>query len=89
MARTPIEIMIDKACGFDGSSSVPIPKNEMPETMPDMLLAVADAAKEWWRGKRPISYTRKKHLNNPTINTVGEAEKKLAEAVVSWIKIGG
>jgi hypothetical protein len=52
--------------------------------MRDMNARVIAAAKVWWKEKRPLDYSYKKHLENPTINTTTEAEKTLARAVASY-----
>jgi hypothetical protein len=36
---------------------------------------------DWWRGHRPVAWSESDHLNNPTINTCTDAEKRLAVAV--------
>ena len=45
------------------------------------LRAIERAARAWWKNRRPCAYTEADHLANPTINTVSDAEKRLAMAV--------
>lgn len=46
---------------------------------------ILGAAHVWWAGRRPLSFTLHQHLQNPTVNTCGDAEKALAQAVAEWI----
>lgn len=39
---------------------------------------VVDAALYWWRQHRPVAWTEREHLDNPTINCIGVTEKQLA-----------
>jgi len=39
------------------------------------------AAMAWWRSKCPVGFDQKQHLENPTINTYTEAEKRLARVI--------
>jgi len=45
------------------------------------LRAIEKMAKEWWKNRRPCSYTEADHLANPIVNTVSDAEKQLALAI--------
>lgn len=47
--------------------------------------AVADAAVEWWLGKRPNSYGEVMHIDNPAINTSSSREATLACAVADYV----
>lgn len=47
---------------------------------------VMQAAIKWWKGMRPCSFSEKKHLENPTINTTKKTEKMLALAVADYLK---
>jgi hypothetical protein len=46
---------------------------------------VAVAAIEWWRMKLPTGWDHEQHLDNPTINCIGEFERKLAAAVAEYL----
>lgn len=52
-----------------------------------ILLELADAAVVWWVGKRPLAMSLQKHLENPTLNTATDREKRLALAVAKWVRI--
>jgi hypothetical protein len=82
--RSPIEILVDKACGVEGDHEYVPPSASASE----ILLNVADEAIAWWEGKRPCGWSVDEHLNNPTVN-VNPADHGLAEAVSSWVRIGG
>jgi hypothetical protein len=87
-ARSPIEMMVDKAWGYDPSKDT-APVKEILEDETKTLLAVADAAVDWWKTKKPVKWTKKKHLENPTINCTGSSlEKPLALAVSELVKLG-
>jgi hypothetical protein len=87
-SRSPIEMMVDKACGYDPTKDT----TEVKEPLADeakALLAVADAAVAWWRDNRPLGWNQKKHLAYPSINCTGHAsETRLALAVTELIKLG-
>jgi len=51
--------------------------------MPQDLVRVA--AIEWWRMKKPMSFSFEDHLANPTVNCVAEQEKALAQAVADYL----
>lgn len=42
--------------------------------------AVVRAAMNWWRSRRPLAFSLKDHLENPTINTFDLRERALARA---------
>ena len=44
------------------------------------------AAKKWWSMQRPLDWNLDKHLSNPTVNLVGDADKALGNAVAALIK---
>lgn len=51
--RSPIEMMVDKACGFDPANPPPVSKpEEMPENAPALMLEIVDAAKAWDRNHK-------------------------------------
>lgn len=39
-----------------------------------------DAVREWWKSRRPVGWTEKKHRINPYVNTIGKIERDLADA---------
>ncbi len=87
MSRSPIQMMVDQACGFDPNAPKPKPVTLDAETK--ALLAVVDAAEVWWKGRRPISFRLAQHLKNPTVNCTDDAEVALARAVAAWKRLGG
>ena len=46
---------------------------------------IVGAARAWWASKRPAGWTVERHLRNPTIGCVGEAEATLAEYVAKFV----
>lgn len=48
----------------------------------DRLLA---AAVEWWKSKRPLSYSEEQHCDNPMVNTSGNADSTLALYVGQYV----
>ena len=42
---------------------------------------VVEAAKFWWKGNRPVGWTKKQHSHNPLVNIASDYEKPLALAV--------
>lgn len=56
----------------------------------DVEKAVLVAAAKWWRGHRPLSFTKKKHIESPMVNVTlseGEHAERLAQAVADWEKL--
>lgn len=52
------------------------------------MLAVHNAAIDWWKGRRPCDWTEAQHISNPCVNTSETAnEKRLAEAVAKMIEL--
>ena len=47
---------------------------------------VVRTACKWWANKRPVGWDITKHLENPKINTVGEAERDLSYAVADFLR---
>ena len=47
---------------------------------------VAEAAEEWWRMRRPVSYSEAEHLINPTVNCVNSCETALAATVANYVR---
>ncbi len=48
--------------------------------------AVVRSAEVWWRGKRPLLWTKRMHLNNPKVNCVTTREHRLAASVAAMLK---
>lgn len=89
MARSPIEMMVDQACGFDLNAPRPEQRPLVLDEETKALLAVVDAAEVWWKGNRPARYRLTQHLKNPAINCHSPAERALAEAMAEWKRLGG
>ncbi len=89
--RSPIAVMVDRACGISPEEIQRMQKEatELADAQTAALLSVEKAARAWWRQRRPVGWTRRKHLANPTINCNGKAETQLAQMVANWIKLGG
>lgn len=79
--RTPMETLVD-------SVVKPIPQPPLDRET-KALLKIQAVAKTWWRGKRPIGWTKSQHLANPTVNCTGKHELSLAAAVAKWVLLGG
>lgn len=45
-------------------------------------------ARHWWETLRPVAWTFRQHMDNPTINTTSPAEAALARTVVAAIEAG-
>lgn len=54
--------------------------------MIDKKLDVIDAAAYWFGTKNPVGWTLEQHFENPGINCVTNAEKKLAVAIAKYLK---
>lgn len=50
--------------------------------------AALQAALAWWESRRPVGWDLRRHLDNSTVNTCGEAEKLLAAAVGQAVEVG-
>ena len=89
--RSPIEQMVDRACGISPAEIERMKKEaaELADAQTAALLALEKSARAWWRQRRPVDWTRRKHLANPTVNCNGKDEIRLAEMVANWIKLGG
>lgn len=46
------------------------------------------AALAWWEELRPLGWSLRQHLDNPTVNTTSAAESKLAECVAEAVQCG-
>ena len=44
------------------------------------------AARAWWSGRRPIGWSLKRHLLDPTINCTDDYEKLIAKVVAQTYK---
>lgn len=42
----------------------------------------------WWEELRPLGWSLRQHLDNPTVNTTSAAESKLAECVAEAVQCG-
>jgi hypothetical protein len=42
---------------------------------------LSEVATEWWLAHRPLDYSEADHFDEPTVNCVGEIERRLATAV--------
>lgn len=76
--RSPIERMVDEACGYDPDN---LPKPSKIDRLAEALLAIADAAKAWSR-TQSIRQRNRAGLLVP-------AEIKLKRVVEEWIRLGG
>lgn len=79
--RTPIGLLID-------SVVKPTPQEPLDQET-KALLKIQAVAKTWWRGRRPVGWTKAQHLANPTVNCTGKHELALAAAVAKWVLLGG
>lgn len=43
------------------------------------------AAIRWWKQRRPVEWTHRQHLANPTVNTTTPSEQRLARAVAKFV----
>lgn len=67
----------------------PLPQGTVNRMMATLALwnDVTKAATQWWYGHRPLAFSTRQHLNNPTINTCGgRGESDLARAVAEYRK---
>ena len=49
----------------------------------ERLRDVRAAAWQWWRSKRPADYTPEMHHKQPYVNTIGDAERLMIDAVLA------
>jgi ribosomal protein S27E len=47
---------------------------------------IIKAAISWWKSRRPVSWTHKMHIENPSVNTTGPRERCIAEAVAKYLR---
>lgn len=89
--RSPIEALVNQACGISPAEIKRMKKEatELADAQTAALLALEKSARAWWLQRRPVGWTRRKHLANPAINCNGKDEIRLAEMVANWIKLGG
>lgn len=60
--------------------------DEKPTDIDTRGLAVISAAVAWWKGHRPVDWSDRDHLHNPTINAHDtEKSEALAAAVGEWV----
>lgn len=85
MDRTPIEMMIDQACGCDVEAVCA--EQERDQQCADALLILAEAAKRWWIARNP-HVLLDEHLAHPLMNCFQKSEKDLALAVANLLKLG-
>lgn len=55
----------------------------MPTDLDKELRAAAIA---WWENRRPLAWSKTDHFLNPAINTVTEAEHRLASIVAKIVE---
>lgn len=89
--RSPIEAMVDQACGISPAESERLRKEAtaLASAQTAALLSVEKAARAWWKTRRPVGWKESQHLANPTINCTDSKERTLAHAVAKWVKLGG
>jgi hypothetical protein len=47
---------------------------------------VLEAARRWWVSRRPLTWSERKHINNPLVNCSQKAvDGLLAQAVAFWV----
>jgi len=93
---SPIEMMIDKACGVPPGFKPARPQRlsrkeqDLPEAS-KLLLEIADHAEAWWRGYRPDGWSLRRHIADPVVNIpmLLPAHQKLARKIARWKEIGG
>ena len=88
--RSPIEIMIDQACGL-GPSDVDKILAEKEENRTQAIVDLANAAIAWWDShckNYGLKWSRKKHMENPHINCFTGPQRLLCDAVVKLLKNG-
>ncbi len=78
MPRSPIEMMVDKACGVDPNAlrATLRPNLVALDAEAQALLSVADAAKSWWEAGERGEVTAL-HV------------AQLKDAVADWVHLGG
>jgi hypothetical protein len=55
----------------------------------DLMDEVVGWAVCWWASKCPAEMTAAEHAKNPTVNTVGDREERLAYVVASYLQLPG
>jgi hypothetical protein len=61
VARSPIEMMVDRACGITEASPPP-PQRPTPDEQTEALLAVCDAAVTWLEAKELNTFTKEHEI---------------------------
>lgn len=46
------------------------------------------AALAWWESLRPVDWSLRQHIDNPTVNTASANERRMAEAVAASVECG-
>ena len=75
---TPIERMVDEACGVGTRFEAPKPKRNL-DAETRALLDVADAAKAWWESRAEHGLEEPQRL---------AIERNLSEAVEEMVRLG-
>lgn len=47
---------------------------------------LSEVAVEWWIAHRPLDYSEADHFDNPTVNCVGDIERRLAMSVADLLR---
>lgn len=55
----------------------------------DLDKELRNAAIAWWKNHRPLAWDKALHLKNPTINTLNNAERRLARIVAKIVERDG
>src|SRR5579859_839634 len=85
MNRSPIQQMVDRACGFtpEEAARVDAERKASQDADTERLLAVAEAALWWWSCNKPVGWTLAKHRRNPTVNCAYDSQAQLARAAAA------
>jgi hypothetical protein len=81
MTDSPVKMMLDVAFGWHQPGT----KSGGPDTV--VLLAVANAAVQWWKARKPADWSLEQHLADPAINCDGDGERQLAQAAAKWVAL--
>ncbi len=85
--RSPIEQMVDQACGFDPKERALAVGHERLDVGSTALLATADAATAWWKSRWPDGWNVDRHLASPCVNCDSEEDKALALAAAAVVRL--
>lgn len=86
--RNPLEKMIDQACGVKLEEHEQLFVKVKKYHPIRGVMDVVDASIDWWESKRPVSWTKEQHIENPTINCMNITERVLAEKIALVVKNG-